>query len=220
MLCVRKQGVNNHTKDFNVRRADVQQALLWLKNNNEAYSDIMIKEERLRPLPENGEINIDTIYGSNTSYENDCGSAQDQVNTDDISGITSLTVPLPEQSLDLKQQMQSTLKNIAVQGNSSKTVVIPWPSQNDTPMSEFTTEHFFTFFIPVFFHKEQGTFTLPVINRARTCSGASMSDWSPHVVQGWKICPTTEIFQIYCTQYNYEKKNFRTEHIHHEKANR
>ena len=48
-----------------------------------------------------------------------CGSAQDQVNTDDISGVTSLTVPLPEQYLDLKQQMQSTLKIIAVQGNSA-----------------------------------------------------------------------------------------------------
>ena len=48
---------------------------------------------------------------ANTSYENGHGSAQDQVNTDDISGVTSLTVPLPEQSLDLKQQMQSTLKS-------------------------------------------------------------------------------------------------------------
>ena len=35
-------------------------------------------------------------------------------NTDDISYVTSLTVPLPEQYLDLKQQMQSTLEIIAV----------------------------------------------------------------------------------------------------------
>ena len=33
------------------------------------------------------------------------------VNTDDISVVTSLTVPLPEQYLDLKQQMQSALKS-------------------------------------------------------------------------------------------------------------
>ena len=64
---------------------------------------------------------------------------------------------------------------------------------------------------------EQGTFTL--INRARTCTGTSVSDRAPHVVQRRRICPT-QVFQIYCTQYNYEKKNFRTEHIHHEKANR
>ena len=40
-------------------------------------------------------------------------------NTDYISRVTSLTVPLPEQSLDLRQQMQSTLKIIAFQGNSA-----------------------------------------------------------------------------------------------------
>ena len=50
---------------------------------------------------------------------------------------------------------------------------------------------------------EQGTSTL--INRARTCTGTSISDWAPHVVQRWRICPT-QVFQIYCTQYNYEKK--------------
>ena len=81
-------------------------------------------------------------------------------------------------------------------------------------MSKFTTEQFFTFF-PVFFHMEQGTFTL--INRARTCTGTSESGWAPHVEQRWKICPT-QVFQIYCTQYNYEKKkkknnNFRIEYI-------
>ena len=32
ILSVRKQEVNNHTKDFNVQRVNVQQALLRLKN--------------------------------------------------------------------------------------------------------------------------------------------------------------------------------------------
>ena len=54
---------------------------------------------------------------------------------------------------------------------------------------------------------KQGTFTL--INRARTCTSTSVSDWAPHVVQRWKICPT-QVFQIYCTQYNYEKKEQST----------
>ena len=69
-LC-KKQGVINHTKDFNVQIANVQQALMWLKNNNEANSDIMISEERVRLLPEGDKIYIDTINESNTSYEND-----------------------------------------------------------------------------------------------------------------------------------------------------
>ena len=54
--------------------------------------------------------------------------------------------------------------------------------------------NFSIFIFPVFFHMEQGTFTL--INRARTCTGTSVSDRAPHVVQRWKICPL-QVFQIY-----------------------
>ena len=63
--------------------------------------------------------------------------------------------------------------------------------------------NFSLFIFPVFFHMEQGTFTL--INRARKCTGTSVSDRAPHVVQRWKICPS-QVFQIYCAQYNYEKR--------------
>ena len=34
---------------------------------------------------------------------------------------------------------------------------------------------------------EQGTFRL--INRVRTCTGTSVSDWAPHVVHRWKFAP-------------------------------
>ena len=37
ILCVRKQELNNHAKDFNVQRANVQQALLRLKNENDCW---------------------------------------------------------------------------------------------------------------------------------------------------------------------------------------
>ena len=99
--------------------------------------------------------------------------------------------------------MQSTLKNIAVQGN--------WPSQNDTPLSEFTTEYVFTFSFPCLFPYGAGDLH---INRARTCTSTSMSDRAEQV-QGWKICPK-QILQIYCTQHNYERNIFRTAPIHHE----
>ena len=39
ILHVRKQKVNNHTKDINVRRANVQQALRRLKNEIFRYHD-------------------------------------------------------------------------------------------------------------------------------------------------------------------------------------
>ena len=42
LVRVRKQGSNDTTKDFTVRRYTIQSALLWLKQNNPAYADIEI----------------------------------------------------------------------------------------------------------------------------------------------------------------------------------
>jgi hypothetical protein len=44
---VRKQGQNDTFKDSNVSRYEIQNALIWLTNNNPVYSDIIISEERL-----------------------------------------------------------------------------------------------------------------------------------------------------------------------------
>ena len=49
------------------------------------------------------------------------------------------------------------------------------PLWNNLPQSIFSH-----FLFLVFFHMEQGTCTL--INRARTCTGTSMSDWAEHLM--------------------------------------
>ncbi len=45
-------------EEFMVRRRKVQKALEWLKQNNPAFSDITISQDRLQMLPENGELQI------------------------------------------------------------------------------------------------------------------------------------------------------------------
>ena len=53
---VRKQGENDTSKKFNVRRYKIQNALIWLKENNSVYSDIIISQDRINLLPLDGEL--------------------------------------------------------------------------------------------------------------------------------------------------------------------
>lgn len=57
VLIVRKQQNQSH-RDFQVRRAIVQDALKWLLEHNKYYraSKVRLDEDVLRQLPENGEM--------------------------------------------------------------------------------------------------------------------------------------------------------------------
>ena len=62
VLKVKKQGQNDTSKDFVVRRYKVQNALNFLKTNNPAFSDIIIDIDRINALPVEGELSdIETI---------------------------------------------------------------------------------------------------------------------------------------------------------------
>jgi hypothetical protein len=54
---VRRQSSNGLAfRNFNVRRSKVARALFWLKQNNRYYTNIVIDDDVLRSLPENGPI--------------------------------------------------------------------------------------------------------------------------------------------------------------------
>jgi hypothetical protein len=56
VLKVKKQGQNDTSKYFVVRRYKVQNALNFLKNNNPAFADIIINMDRIHYLPIEGEL--------------------------------------------------------------------------------------------------------------------------------------------------------------------
>lgn len=56
IIRVRKQGENDTSKEFKVRRYKIQNALIWLKENNSVYSDIIISQDRINLLPLDGEL--------------------------------------------------------------------------------------------------------------------------------------------------------------------
>ena len=54
VIIVKVKGKDNTFKDVTVRKQKVHNALLWLKNNNPHYSEVLINNQVLNSLPENG----------------------------------------------------------------------------------------------------------------------------------------------------------------------
>ncbi len=73
------------------RRRKVQKVLEWLKQNNPAFSDITISQDRLQMLPENGELqDIHTLeYNSDNTHSHNEGPAPQQVDPGIIDGETN-----------------------------------------------------------------------------------------------------------------------------------
>ena len=56
-------------------------------------------------------------------------------------------------------------------------IAIPWPTRQNQPISEFSTNYVFTLSFPCLFPYTPGDFR---INRPRTCD--SMTDWAEHLL--------------------------------------
>ena len=54
IIIVKVKGKDNKFNDVTVRKQKVHNALLWLKNNNPHYSEVLINDQALNSLPENG----------------------------------------------------------------------------------------------------------------------------------------------------------------------
>ena len=185
IIRVRRKGSNETSKDFNVRRSVVENALHWLKNNNPAYSDITISQQRLNDLPENGELNIETLDTNNDSVQpshNDKGPAPQQVDPGIVDSCTASCVGLPPVNVNIREEVEGIVEKIVGPNHgkvteSRKYVTIPWPTNNNIPLSEFTTMYFFTMAFPCLFPYGSGDFH---INRPRTCT--SMAEWAEHLL--------------------------------------
>ncbi|VDI45637.1 Hypothetical predicted protein [Mytilus galloprovincialis] len=88
VIRVRKQGKNGTSKDFEVRRLKIQTALLFLKEYNSAYFDIIISKEWLAALPLDGELSdIQTVkYQANNVHISDNGPPPDQTDPGEVEG--------------------------------------------------------------------------------------------------------------------------------------
>ena len=109
--------------------------------------------------------NIQTLeYTNSTTHQSDKGPANEQTDLGDIDGVTHSSVLLPDETFNLRDQVQNIVNEIVgdnheeVTVNSRGTITIPWPTRGDVPVSEFVTSHFFTMAFPCLFPYGAGDF--------------------------------------------------------------
>ena len=186
VIKLRKKGQIDTFKEFRVRRYTVQNALIWLKANNCAFQDILISEERLALLPLDGELQDGHLceFDSVSDRSTDLGPAPQQLDKDhDCNMMTDSLTMLPDLHVDIRQEVEDTVRTVIgpehgqVTCDRRNVVTIPWPTRDDHPISEHTTDYFFSMAFPTLFPTGAGDFRM---NRPRTCS--SMSDWAGHLI--------------------------------------
>ena len=124
----------------------MQNALTWLKNNNHAYKDIEICENRLQRLPIDGKCDeiATVLFSEDTEHSNDQGPAAEQTEPGAIDGASNSCVLLPDQHVNIQNEVQNIVhdvlgENASVTKNKKGTVTIPWPTRGDVPC--LNTQH-------------------------------------------------------------------------------
>jgi hypothetical protein len=97
---VRRQSSNGLAfKNFNARRSKVARALNWLKQNNRYYTNIVIDDEVLRSLPENGPIDNQLPHIEDVEHL-DLSDVDSEEDLDDAIGSNFVPAPLPSPNED------------------------------------------------------------------------------------------------------------------------
>ena len=190
IIRVRRQGKDDTHKDFRVRRHQVEEALRWLKDNNPAYSDIVIDSARIRNLPENDELpNLRTVEFSETEHMDDQGPAPQQLVAGETYASDDSTVSgviLAEPGVNVQAEVEAALNQVVSEPREVETdqaqqgaerPVIPWPTTDTSPASEFTTPYFFTMVFPCLFPYGKGDYH---INRPISCP--ALHEWAEHLL--------------------------------------
>lgn len=90
---------------------------------------------------------------------------------------------LLDPGINISEEINKIVKDVIgenhgkVSVNKKKTVTLPWPTRNKKPVSEFTTQYFFTLSSPSLFPYGTGDF---FVNRQRTVT--SMEDWAEYLL--------------------------------------
>ena len=125
VLVIRRQSESNSEafRDFKVRRKKVAHALMWLKENNRYYTDIIINFEILRSLP---------IDGSIDDQLRSIAEESDNENEDNV--ITRTFVPFFPSAHREDVVIKHTLNRMQ---NENRPII--WPQINSNPINEFQT---------------------------------------------------------------------------------
>ncbi|CAB4020009.1 Hypothetical predicted protein [Paramuricea clavata] len=127
VIIVKAKGRENTFRDVTVRKQKVHNALVWLINNNPHYSELLINEDALNSLPENGvppdlmTVETDDDIVSDDNCFPDVGPPTDNPSEDIVyndSAEMSSFLPVGEQQ---QQEIE------AVRNQLSENEPMPWP---------------------------------------------------------------------------------------------
>ncbi len=156
VIIVKAKGKNDTFKDVTVRKQKVQEALLWLIQNNPYYSDLQVNEDALNLLPENGvppdlmTVETDDDIVSDDNCSPDVGPPTDNPTEDIVyndSTEMSSFLPVGEQ----QQQEIEAVRN-QLTGNDP----MQWPSVENEPLNEYQISHLATMAFPTLFPDGKG----------------------------------------------------------------
>ena len=156
VIIVKAKGRENTFRDVTVRKQKVHNALVWLINNNPHYSELLINEDALNSLPENGvppdlmtvETDDDIVPDDNCSP--DVGPPTDNPSEDIVyNDSTEMSSFLP-----VGEQQQREIE--AVRNQLSENEPMPWPSVENEPINEYQISHLATMAFPTLFPDGKG----------------------------------------------------------------
>jgi hypothetical protein len=134
----------NNFRDFNVRLKKVIQALQWLKANNKLYQDIVIDNEVLQTLPENGsiaeqlpQITDDRPYCSEKG-PNDDDDADKHGNENEDPFKSQMFVP----SIPNRPSEDRAINEILNRAHDRENSTIEWPHNDVSPVDEFNSPRY------------------------------------------------------------------------------
>jgi len=138
LLIVRRYSEDgSNFRDFHVRRGKVMQALRWLKENNKLYRDIVIDDETLQSLPENGSIAEKLPqFTDDRNYGSEEGRNDENEDESDENSFNSQTfVPL----LPTRLSEDRAINEILNRAQRDKNSRLDWPHNEVLPVDEFNT---------------------------------------------------------------------------------
>lgn len=158
--------VNRETPDgliqFKVRSRVVRHALYWLKNNNQYYRNILIDEQALSQLPEDGDVahllanldmNIDPQFAQGPNQQN-------QSNEEGMNQFESSCFPsLP--ALNENDAIERSLRRGDASQAGSERDIGSWPDLSQNPLNEFNTEGLICRAFPTLFPYGRGDLNSP-----------------------------------------------------------
>ena len=120
----------SNSKHFQVRRAKVLEALIWLQQHNPQYKDVEIDDKRINDLPENGNIDVETISVKYPEEKIDEGPEMENSEKENIE--TSSFLPKNVNQPTERERFENSLGSISMD------------IDRDEPFNEFNTPYFGT----------------------------------------------------------------------------